>query len=445
MSRTGRSGIWRAGALLAGALAGLALPVALSSGEARAQDYRFPAGDEHYGYFYPTAYKDNGGADWNCGGIYYSGHQGSDFGVGSWAGMDEGRRIVAAAEGTVISTNDGEYDRCSTGDCGDANYVIIEHPNGRRTMYWHLKQWTVAVSPGQYVTCGTHLGYAGSSGNSTGPHIHFEVRESSNYSSDPFDGPCSGPPTYWIAQGAYDGLPGNTCPYSGPCSPVGALSCGQTIGSANNAGGATQTHAVYGCGESASSGPEIAYTFQTAVDEPVTIRLNGLGADLDMFLLTSPACDGSGAIGCSTNSDASEEAISFNATANTAYTVVVDGWEGAVSGFNLTAECTGGPTGGDSGAGGDSGSGADSGADSTTGADTGVSLDSDLIPDPAPPGLPGERRFFSGIGCGQEQPDQGLPGERTGFSDVAGCGSGHQAALFCLLFFLRSRKYKSIL
>ena len=49
---------------------------------ALAQDYRFPAGDEHYGYFYPTAYMDEGGADWNCGGIYYSGHQGSDFGVG---------------------------------------------------------------------------------------------------------------------------------------------------------------------------------------------------------------------------------------------------------------------------------------------------------------------------------------------------------------------------
>lgn len=309
---------------------------------AQAQDYRFPIGDEHVGYFYPTAYMDEGGADWGCGSIYYSGHEGSDFGGGGWAGMDEGRRVVAAADGTVIATNDGEYDRCSSGDCGNANYVIIEHANGRRTWYWHLKQWTVAVSPGQYVTCGTHLGYMGSSGNSTGPHVHFEVREPGNYAGDPFDGACSAPPTYWIAQGDYGGLPGASCPSTGPCTQVATLSCGQTISSANNADGSTNTHVTrYGCGSDVSTGPEIAYAFSTPIDEPVTIGLTGLGADLDLFLLNSPACDESGAVTCSHNPDASEEWISFNATANTVYTVVIDGWAGSVSGFNLSAQCVG--------------------------------------------------------------------------------------------------------
>jgi hypothetical protein len=310
---------------------------------ARAVDYRFPAADEHYGAFYPTAYMDEGGHDWACGDLYYSGHTGSDFGAGSWAGMDAGRNVVAAAEGVVVATNDGEWDRCETADCGEANYVILEHADGRRTLYWHLRQWSVAVSPGQAVTCGQHLGQMGSSGMSFGPHLHFGVREAGGGNGDPFDGPCSAPPSYWIAQGDHGGLPGNTCPNAGTCAQVATLSCGQTITAANDAAGSTATHGIYGCGPSASSGPEIAYAFSTPVGESVTLGLTGVGADLDMFLLASAACDGSGAVTCSTNPDASEEWITFDAAPGATYTVVVDGWSGAVSGFNLTAVCTGGP------------------------------------------------------------------------------------------------------
>jgi len=409
----------------------IGLPLALWALAAQAQDYRFPAGDEHYGYFYPTAYKDNGGADWNCGGIYYSGHQGSDFGVGSWAGMDEGRRVVAAADGTVVATNDGEYDRCTTADCGEANYVILEHANGRRTWYWHLKQWTVAVSAGQYVSCGTHLGYAGSSGNSTGPHLHFEVRESNNVASDPFDGPCSGPPTYWISQGAYGGLPGNSCPWTGPCNPVATLSCGQTLSSANNASGSTTTHSVYGCGAYASSGPEIAYSFSTGVDEPVTIGLTGVGADLDLFLLGSSACDGSGAITCSTNSDTSEEWISFNATAGAVYTVVVDGWEGATSAFHLSAQCVGNPP--------------PDPEDSPTpdSVDSVASSSDSARPEPEGPSLPGLPVDLRSLGCGGSEEEEEaatggtLPGRPVPMPEV-GCGGG--AALLGVGLLFRARR-----
>lgn len=314
-------------------------------GLALAQDYTFPTSAEDYGTFYPTAYKDHGGStDWNCGGITYSGHNGSDFGVGSWSGMDAGRDVVAAADGTVLYTNDGEYDRCDTGACGGGggfgNYVSIQHADGKVTYYAHFKQWSVAVAAGQYVTCGTKLGEVGSSGNSTGPHVHFEVRVS-NSASDPFDGPCSGPPTYWISQGGYDALPGLACASVEACNHVANLACGQTIDTANSAGGATSSHAAYGCSEYTYSGPEIAFAFATNLSETATIRVRGNSADVDLFVLSSNACDGSGAVGCSVSPDASEEALSFATTANQTYTVVVDGWEGAVSGFQISAECAG--------------------------------------------------------------------------------------------------------
>jgi murein DD-endopeptidase MepM/ murein hydrolase activator NlpD len=181
-----------------------------------AQSYRAPFSDADYGYFYPTAYYDHSGRDWACGSIRYSGHRGSDYGGGSWSGMDAGRSIVAAAEGTVVATHDGEYDRCSTGDCaggsGYGNYVKVQHPDGKVTYYAHLKKWTVAVSVGQAVSCGTYLGEMGSSGYSTGPHLHFEPRTSSNGRRDPFSGSCHGSSSWWISQGSHGGLPGRTCP-----------------------------------------------------------------------------------------------------------------------------------------------------------------------------------------------------------------------------------------
>ncbi|MCB9743585.1 MAG: peptidoglycan DD-metalloendopeptidase family protein [Alphaproteobacteria bacterium] len=179
------------------------------------QAYRAPFSDAHYGYFYPTAYYDHSGVDWACGSIRYSGHRGNDFGGGSWSGMSAGRGIVAAADGTVVATHDGEFDECSSGSCGGGggfgNYIAIRHDDGKTTYYGHLKKWTVAVSTGQRVSCGQHLGYMGSSGNSTGPHLHFEPRTSSNVAADPFDGSCSSPPSYWTSQGSHGGLPGRAC------------------------------------------------------------------------------------------------------------------------------------------------------------------------------------------------------------------------------------------
>ena len=110
---------------------------------AHAVDYAFPTSEEDYGEFYPTAYKDHGSGssveDWHCGDLAYDGHTGNDFGAGSFSGMDAGRDVTAAADGVVIATNDGEYDQCTTGDCGSANYVKFLHAEGGSSVFYLLK------------------------------------------------------------------------------------------------------------------------------------------------------------------------------------------------------------------------------------------------------------------------------------------------------------------
>lgn len=189
--------------------------VLLLAGLGWSQDYAAPFSAAHYGHFYPTAYYDHAGRDWACGRIRYSGHRGSDYGGGGFAGMDAGRTIVAAADGTVTTVHDGEFDRCTSGGCsggsGYGNYVRIRHADGKHTYYAHLKRWSVRVRPGDRVSCGQALGQMGSSGYSTGPHLHFETRTAGNARVDPFHGSCSGPPSYWVSQGSHGRLPGRAC------------------------------------------------------------------------------------------------------------------------------------------------------------------------------------------------------------------------------------------
>ncbi len=193
--------------------------VATFSAPAHADSFRFPGSDDHRQHYYITAYRDTNGSggglqDWNCGTDTYDGHRGTDMGVGGFAGMDAGRDVVAAAPGTVTYVNDGVFDRCTSGTCsggsGFGNYVRIEHEDGKVTYYAHLKKFSITVATGDTVTCGQKLGQVGSSGYSTGPHLHFEPRVN-NVSDDPFAGACSGPTTWWVDQGVYQSLPETTC------------------------------------------------------------------------------------------------------------------------------------------------------------------------------------------------------------------------------------------
>lgn len=90
-----------------------------------------------------------------------------------------GTPVVAAADGTVIASNSscthnwGKSYSCGCGG-GYGNYVMISHAGGKMTVYGHLTSLT--VSTGQTVSRGQVIGYVGSTGNSTGPHLHFECR-----------------------------------------------------------------------------------------------------------------------------------------------------------------------------------------------------------------------------------------------------------------------------
>lgn len=373
-------------ARLGPALAAAAVTPGLATGAA-AQSYRFPVSDADYAHFYPTAYKDHAGVDWACGDIRYDDHQGSDFGGGSWAGMAEGRDIVAAAPGLVVETHDGEDDQCSTGDCpgggGYGNYVVIRHPDGKSTLYGHLKTGSVAVTPGQFVTCATLLGQMGSSGHSTGPHLHFGVKTLDGAWADPFWGDCSGPPSYWVDQGTYGGLPAATCPPPPPtCAASAVVTCGAALDARNDGPGSTAEHGHYGCGlEFVYSGSELAWSFVTDLDEPVTLTVSGLTADLSLHVLASDACDGSDCVGYSDASASNDEVVTFQAAAGKKYVVVVDGYEGAASDLHLAIACDGGlPVDPGAGGGGSGGAGGGGGSAGNGGGGSGGNGDGGGVP-----------------------------------------------------------------
>ncbi|MFD4988483.1 peptidoglycan DD-metalloendopeptidase family protein [Streptomyces sp. NPDC058374] len=108
-----------------------------------------------------TAYRASGGS-WSSG---Y--HTGVDFSASS------GTSVKAIGEGTVVSAGwSGSY----------GNEVVIQHADGKYSQYAHMS--SLSVSSGQTVSAGQQIGLSGSTGNSTGPHLHFEVRTGPSYGSD---------------------------------------------------------------------------------------------------------------------------------------------------------------------------------------------------------------------------------------------------------------------
>ncbi len=97
-----------------------------------------------------------------------------DFHTGVDIGATTGSNIVAAESGTVILANYGW-------NGGYGNYIILSHGNGITTRYAHASQ--LYVTAGQTVSKGQVIAAVGTTGNSTGPHLHFEVRVNGSHTN----------------------------------------------------------------------------------------------------------------------------------------------------------------------------------------------------------------------------------------------------------------------
>lgn len=152
--------------------------------------------------------------DYNCGTRTYDqssgyNHAGTDIYTWpwSWYKMDFNHvEVIAATPGTIVFKQDGNYDRqCGFGS-GNWNAVYVQHNDGSVAWYGHMKNGSLtSKTVGQTVAQGEYLGVVGSSGNSTGPHLHLEVYNSTNQLIDPWAGTCN-PTTatsWWAAQRPY--------------------------------------------------------------------------------------------------------------------------------------------------------------------------------------------------------------------------------------------------
>lgn len=154
--------------------------------------------------------------DFNCGARTYDttggyNHGGTDLFLWpfAWTTMDAGTvSVVAAAPGTIIAKADGNNDRsCSANAPDTPNYVFVQHADGTVAWYLHMKNGSVTSKPiGSTVVVGETLGKVGSSGVSTGPHLHLELRASAASNAaviDPFTGSCNAIASAWASQPPY--------------------------------------------------------------------------------------------------------------------------------------------------------------------------------------------------------------------------------------------------
>jgi len=155
-------------------------------------------------------------------------HTGQDF------PMKIGSPVSASLDGYVSSINPGP---------GYGTAIVIDHPNGYQTVYGHLSERTVNL--GEQVKKGQKIGKSGNTGNTTGPHLHYEVRQGKNNPVNP-----------------------DVLKYFGAESPVGSansvpMSTSSTSSSASNTAG---TKAILGTGDQ----QEWATQFLTRIGAPVT-------------------------------------------------------------------------------------------------------------------------------------------------------------------------------
>lgn len=114
-------------------------------------------GDTEYSFYLESPLVSNWYVSCPYGG--YSGHKGIDLAT------RYGAKVLSSEDGVVISA---VHSSVSYGNC-----ILVQHDNGYVTRYAHLSK--IYVSEGETVSKSELIGRVGSSGNSTGPHLHFEV------------------------------------------------------------------------------------------------------------------------------------------------------------------------------------------------------------------------------------------------------------------------------
>ncbi len=171
-------------------------------------------------YVFTTFFDRGGSGDWGCQQHTYSGHTGTDIAPSGTRYND--RRALATADGTVVAIR-----RWNT---SFGYHVIIDHQNGFASLYAHLRPDSFMVEEGQSVKCGDPVGIIGTTGNSTGIHLHFEVRyygsntisaseSEMSMAFDPFQKQCNGSnesESFWVEpppvyNGGSTSLPGSLC------------------------------------------------------------------------------------------------------------------------------------------------------------------------------------------------------------------------------------------
>ncbi len=150
--------------------------------------------------------------DFNCGVRTYDtsggyNHAGTDVFLWpfSYNMMDRGQaEIVAAAPGVIVGRFDGNFDRNCVLSNANWNALYVQNADGTVCWYGHMKRGSLTPKAvGATVALGERLGTVGSSGSSTGPHLHFELHSPDGAVLDPYSGPCSPAATSWASPHAY--------------------------------------------------------------------------------------------------------------------------------------------------------------------------------------------------------------------------------------------------
>lgn len=140
--------------------------------------------------------------DFACRTFGGGGHAGVDCGILTFAHQSVGVPVFAATDGVVVFAQDGWPDMNLFGGV-QGNIVAIDHGAGVESQYYHLKNGSVAVSVGQQVKAGQQIGKCASSGNSFGPHLHFQTMVNGQV-YEPFAGACRPGPSGWSDQEPLD-------------------------------------------------------------------------------------------------------------------------------------------------------------------------------------------------------------------------------------------------